>query len=89
MASLVVWLTDVILQNMPPDVDNEMQSTLTATVNAHLHTRGSCRMPISQLMTQGVGLDSKLLSLQLKHVTQILEAEAKEATVDPEPDNTI
>ncbi|CAB1347608.1 unnamed protein product [Coregonus sp. 'balchen'] len=49
MATLVVGLTDVILQNMPPDGVNEM----------------------------------------LKCVTQILEAEAEEATAAPEPDNPI
>ncbi|KAL0972890.1 hypothetical protein UPYG_G00196110 [Umbra pygmaea] len=83
MATMVAGLSDVILQNMAPDGDTEMQSTLLVTVNALLRTGASGAMPISQLLTQGVGLDCKLLSLQLERVTQVLETEAEEATGAP------
>ncbi|KAJ7990387.1 hypothetical protein DPEC_G00299770 [Dallia pectoralis] len=77
MAAMVSGLSDVILQNMPPDGETEIHSTLPVIVNALLRTRGSGAFPISQLLTQGVGLNSKLLSLQIQRVTQVLEAVAE------------
>ncbi|XP_062329145.1 interferon-induced very large GTPase 1 [Osmerus eperlanus] len=89
MATFVTGLSDVILLNLPPDKVEGKNPSLLVMVNALLLSKRSGTMPVSQVLTQGVGTDTKQQSLQLSQVIQILETEAEENGTLPVPEKNV
>ncbi|XP_028818629.1 up-regulator of cell proliferation [Denticeps clupeoides] len=72
LATFVTGLSDVMLLNLKADSENEVQSTLQIAVSALLRTKETEKMPACLIMTQNDKLDTRVLSLQMSRVIQVL-----------------
>lgn len=86
MATIAIGLSDVLMQNISQNADDDFETAFSVMVNALLRIKELGSLPMCQLLAQDEGINSILQASRTKHVYQMLLTETENRGSVENPD---